>query len=683
MTREDSYKVTKRRSARLPRWEFAVVWLVLMTLHALCAAYLLAMARLYFFMENPNMAYISNLLAFPEQRKFRLFGTFVGILGGLHTVQLVLHIASSIHARALVVWPRDAMITRLLKFIMRYKPGKTSSFSESKSRIHNTAMRTLTAIEKALSVQGSHFEFIFVLRKAVEVAAQIYQCYNYSTLISRVWINQAFVAMTVINCLVTPILNHLMLASASRAVTKVSSIRSLNARIPAIRERTLCVTVDTLLTAISSLAIPLAIFIPWAHKFDPNQWTFPSEILYDDTMYTRLIYENQSIFALSIRDSLLKVIPHGSLLLGLASISFILEKNPVNGSSVKKNVSTAIKVSSAAPQHPPEFSGLGRLQDIAVFIFFLVVSTVVLALHIRADMLLANANSCTAQMCEQSVRPWFAQNVSCSVVKFNCYRQGVASPAEDALGGLERNALASIIFEHCSEFRMTSSIREFPNLLGLELWNVTIVNWGIEAALNANLHPKMGFLVMVRVNMTELPEGVLTTPLPYHLTDFEIVLSNLSRIPDAVSEAWINAETLYFEHASLETFPTTLFCLPVVEVSLVNNNLKTLPDDLFSSDIYPSFYTTLALSYNPLPVLPEAAKESLIILELWLPYTTITTLPSWTVTIVGDLIEAGNSPVCEDDTTQLLDIVECSSTEWNPLENGFYPLSFVEPTRQL
>ncbi|KAG6958936.1 hypothetical protein JG688_00010315 [Phytophthora aleatoria] len=540
MTREDSYRVdadgytTKWRPTQLPRREFVVAWLVLMTLHALCAAYLLAMARLYFFMENPNMAYISNLLAFPEQRRFRLFGVLVGILGGLHAVQLILHIASSIHSRALVVWPRDAVITRFKKFIPGYKPGKTSSFAESKSRIHNTGMPALTAIEKTLSVQGSHFELIFVLRKAVEVAAQIYQCHNYSTLISPVWINQAFVVMTVINCLITPLLNHLMLASASRAVTKVASTRSLSARIPAIRERTFNLKFST----------TTCNFIPWARRFDPIQSTFPTEILYDDTTYTRLIYENQSIFALSATDSLLKIIPHGSLLFGLVKYQL---------HSREKSFESLIS----------QEKRWDRNQSIFTTPTYRMVSAVVLALHIRADKLVANANSCIAQMCEQSVRPWSAHNVSCSVVMFNCYRQGVTSPAENALDSLERNALASIIFEHCSEFRMPSSIREFPNLLGLELWNVTILNWGIEAALNANLHPKMGFL-----------------------------------------------------HSSLEEFPTAFFRLPIVEVSLVNNNLKTLPGDLFSSYIFPSFYTTLALSYNPLQVLPKLAKELRVIDEL-------------------------------------------------------------------
>ncbi|KAG7379651.1 hypothetical protein PHYPSEUDO_008334 [Phytophthora pseudosyringae] len=676
----------RRKRTGLPRQDFVVVWMLLMALHALCGAYLLAMARLYFFMENPSMAYVANLLAVPERRRFRLFGAFVGIIGGLHAAQLVLHLASSIQARAFVVWPRGAVASRLMKVIGRHQPQKSANFATSKTRLHNVAMRGLAALEKALSVQGSHFELLFVLRKAVEVAAQIYQCHSYSTLISRVWINEAFVAITATNCVATAILNHLMLAASSRSAAKVASTGSFNAnsRIPTVRERTLCVTVDVLLSTISSLVLPVAIFVPWTRKFDWTNLTFPNEVLYDDEMYARLIYENQSIFALSTTDSLLKVVPHGSLLLGLAGISFILENNaPTSSSRVKKT--NIVKVSSTAPTSPPpQVWGTPRLvQDVGVSLVFLTASALVLALHIRADTFVSNASPGTTQMCEQSVRPWFAQNVSCSVVKYNCYRQGVTSPAEDALDALERKALASIVFEHCSEFRMPSSIRDFSNLLGLELWNVTLVTWGVEAALEAQLHPKMLFLVMVRVNMSTLPEGVLRPPLPNLLSDFEIVLSNLTTIPEAVAEAWTSAETMYLEHSRLEEFPAALFRLPLVEVSLINSNLQALPADLFTSDAYPSSYTVLTFSFNPLHNLPALAKEGLEMNKLWLSHTNTTTLPAWTEAAVHELIEVGNSPICQEEAAQLADIVECSDSEWNPLESGSYPLAFVEATRQL
>ncbi|KAG6943668.1 hypothetical protein JG687_00018312 [Phytophthora cactorum] len=56
---------------------------------------------------------------------------------------------------------------------------------------------------------------------------------------------------------------------------------------------------------------------------------------------------------------------------------------------------------------------------------------------------------------------------------------------------------------HCSEFVMPESIREFPSLMGIELWNTTLVRWGEESALSAELHPMMLFLIMGYVNMTE------------------------------------------------------------------------------------------------------------------------------------------------------------------------------------
>ncbi|KAG6955907.1 hypothetical protein JG687_00010905 [Phytophthora cactorum] len=76
----------------LPTIEYVVVWLLLLCVHGLCAAFLLAKGVIYFFMENPLMAYYANLLALPERRYFCLFGTLVGIVGALHGLQLALHL---------------------------------------------------------------------------------------------------------------------------------------------------------------------------------------------------------------------------------------------------------------------------------------------------------------------------------------------------------------------------------------------------------------------------------------------------------------------------------------------------------------------------------------------------------------------------------------------------------------
>jgi len=270
---------------------FTTVWLVLLLLHGLCACYLLAMALLYFFMENPLMAYYANLLALPEQRYFRLFGTLVGVLGALHGLQLVLHLLWTIKARAPAVFPRAAMVNGVAKFLCGTKKAAkkpvASRSSSSRTRSWLTAIRSYTAsgLQNMLSVEGNHFALVFVARKAVETGAQIVQCYRYCTLIGRVWINEAYAAMFVVNCWVTPLLDYLMLASEERAVIEASARNVTKANVAvSIRERTLCVTVDMLLTVTASLVLPLAILVPYA------AWLgFPMELLYSDVSFPNLI----------------------------------------------------------------------------------------------------------------------------------------------------------------------------------------------------------------------------------------------------------------------------------------------------------------------------------------------------------------------------------------------------------
>ncbi|KAE8882870.1 hypothetical protein PF003_g33082 [Phytophthora fragariae] len=527
------------------------------------------MARLYFFMEHPRMVYFSDLLAPADQRRFHSFGVVVGILGGLHAVHLVLHIVSSIRARALAVWPRTAIVKRGIEFLRGLSKGRkvTTPTQQTKGR---EAMRAFVEWKNGVDIEGRYFELGFVLQKVVEIVAQIEQCRRYSSLISRVWINQAFVGIVVANCILTALLNHLMLAATSRAKTRVAPT-GLTIGSSSIRERTLCVAMDALLSTISCLVLPLTIFVDWALQFDSDLWTFPTEILYGDTAFTRLVYENQAIFALSAIDGIAKLVPHASVLLSLTSISFILERSSPNA-TCSMTASSARQQSELKSRPTIRLTVATLLQHVVTSVGFFTAAAVVLALHFEAEHLVSNADPSIAQMCLESVRPWFAQNVSCSVVKYNCYRHGVASRTRDVLENLQRETLTSIIFAHCSAFKMLASIRDFPNLLGIEIWNVTLERWGPEAALSADLHPKMVFLIMAYANMTTLPQGVLSPPLPDLLSDIEIVSTNLTIIPEEVGDVWINLQVLYVENSPLEEFPTALFRLPLSDVSLVNTH---------------------------------------------------------------------------------------------------------------
>ncbi|KAL4138981.1 hypothetical protein PRIC2_002481 [Phytophthora ramorum] len=518
----------------LPTFTFVVVWLLSLALHGLCATYLLAMALLYYFMENPLMAYYTNLLALPKHRYFRLFGFLVGILGALHGLQLVLHLVWTIKARAPAVFPRAAMINRVVKFLGRLKKTKTqpieSQSSRSRSSISSFSSFTAAGLHDMLSVEGNHFALVFMARKAAEATAQIVQCHRYSTLIGRVWINQFYAAMVIVNCWVTPLLDYLMRSSDSRAAKEAQTRNVVKTNTTSsTRERAICVTVDTLLTMAPCLILPLAIFVPYAQAF-------------------------------------------------------------------------------------------------------------------------------------------------------NTYWHGVLSPASDALDHLQNDAVTAIVFEHCPEFEMPSSIRRFRNLLGVELWNVSIVKWDVDSALSANLHPSMIYLVMVYTNMTEMPQGLLTRPLPPLLGDIEISITNLTRIPDELAEAWENVRLVYLEHAPLKEFPTALFQIPSLSVSLIDDGLESVPEDLFTTVSLLDEYLEIAFSYNPIKSLPKSIRDGLLINYLSIDHTELTDLPAW-VDGVGQWINLGGSSICNATKPEVPKLADCTDWGWNPMADGRYPLSIVSPLR--
>ncbi|ETK94912.1 hypothetical protein F441_02194 [Phytophthora nicotianae CJ01A1] len=678
----------------VPTVEYVVVWLLLLCCHGLCAAFLLAKGMIYFFMENPLMAYYANLLALPECRYFRLFGTLVGILGALHGLQLVLHLLWSIKSRSPAVFPRAAIVNRVIRHLQGLKTAKTqpvASASRSRSSITYISAATAAGLQDMLSVQGDHFALVFMIRKAAEAGAQIVQCYRYSSLISRVWINQVYAAVVVVNCWVTPALDYLMVTSDSRTDKEISMAKEDAAL--SIRERTICVTVDTLLTIMTCLALPLAIFVPYAKAFDVGWYGFPQEMLYNDVIFPNLIRENQALFALSFLDGMTKFIPHLSILLGTASISLILELYPPRRfKSIKSKRSSTVAVRGQVQNEQPE-SSLTRVKPMHVVgwsffrrwvvpVGFITAGATVLGLHLHAAHLASTGDPATMTMCLQRLRPWFAVNVSCSILEYNCYTRGVLSPPFDVLDQLQGDAVTAIVFEHCPEFEMPPAIRRFPNLLGLELWNVSIVKWDADAALNADLHPNMFYLTMAYTNMTEMPRGLLTTPLPPLLGDIEISVTNLEVVPDELADAWSNVRLVYLEHAPLKEFPTALFKIPSLSVSLLDDGLETIPEDLFTTVSLLDEYLEICFSYNPIKNLPSSTRENVFINYLTLDHTGLTNLPTW-ANGAGQWINLGGCPICNDTEAILPEVADCTDWGWNPMVDGRFPLALVAQFRRL
>lgn len=311
---------------------------------------------------------------------------------------------------------------------------------------------------------------------------------------------------------------------------------------------------------------------------------------------------------------------------------------------------------------------------------FVAAGALALGLHLHAAYLASTADADTMKMCLQGLRPWFSVNVSCSVLEYNCYNHNVPYPVNDILERLQSDAVTAIVFEHCPEFRMPASIRRFSNMLGLELWNVSIVEWGADTALNADLHPDMIYLIMVYTNMTAMPQGLLTAPLPPLLADIEISITNLTLIPDELADAWSNVRLVYLEHAPLKEFPTALFEIPSLSVSLLDDGLETVPEDLFTTISLLDEYLEVCFSYNPIKSLPSSIREGMLISYLSIDHTNLTELPAWTDS-VGQWIELGGSPICNNTEVQLSAITNSFDYGLGPFIAGKYPIWLVEQYR--
>uniref|UniRef100_K3WSF5 Uncharacterized protein n=1 Tax=Globisporangium ultimum (strain ATCC 200006 / CBS 805.95 / DAOM BR144) TaxID=431595 RepID=K3WSF5_GLOUD len=78
-----------QRKVELPGHAFTVVCMLLFFLHAFCGAFLIARARLYWYIEHPYLVYFVDLLAPEENRHFKFVGTSFGCLGALHLLRLL------------------------------------------------------------------------------------------------------------------------------------------------------------------------------------------------------------------------------------------------------------------------------------------------------------------------------------------------------------------------------------------------------------------------------------------------------------------------------------------------------------------------------------------------------------------------------------------------------------------
>ncbi|GLE07418.1 hypothetical protein PINS_up017627 [Pythium insidiosum] len=159
--------------------------------------------------------------------------------------------------------------------------------------------------------------------------------------------------------------------------------------------------------------------------------------------------------------------------------------------------------------------------------------------------------------CRMPQFPWFANGAACAIVEYNCYRQH-RMPNETSLAMLDAKTVLQVLFTHCPILTVPGELQTFKNLLSMEIFNSTIVEWSFSAALTDSTHSQITYLGLIRVNMTELPEGIFHKALPPSLLDIEISISNLTRLPSELSSVWHEMDIVCVEYSHLSEFPSVV-----------------------------------------------------------------------------------------------------------------------------
>ncbi|KAJ0392145.1 hypothetical protein P43SY_005420 [Pythium insidiosum] len=518
-----------------------------------------------------------------------------------------------------------------------------------------------------LGLDSTYFDLVFSVREALEVSAQCFQLHRFSELVARRSVSHSLLVLLVLNCWSSLLLHRLFRGRLALG-------------------RVACLTIDLALNMVASMALPMIVFLPYALMFDVETFSLPVEVLYNDVMSTTLVLENRAVFALSWADGVSKLIPHIATLSTLRSLRVVFLEARTSTVRPSHQAAHDIVPGSAVGKptkqqrisHTPLTRRLLNALPSVLHLAFVVLSVVIIVLHTRA---FATRGRDSIEGCKQAVHPWFGSTYTCAIYEYNCYRRGVDSPPEDVLESLDRDSLVVLIFTHCPSLRVPRAIRRFPRLLGLQIWNATLVQWTADASIDAAIHSWMTYLVLARVNMTTLPDGMLQ-PLPDMLLDIELSVTNLTALPDDLHERWHDLTVLYIEHAQLSEFPRALLHLAVDDLSLCGQQIETIPA---LAGLTHSYFV-LTLAGNPLRALPATIQPEVTFGFVVLDDTLLSSAPLWLLDQVLIELNLHGTPLCLNATheaTSLVDQRLARACEARALTaDGRFPLALATGLRQ-
>lgn len=592
----------------LPRSWLVASWFVIITLHAACGVYLVLNGCLHLYLTTPQLVYLSGFTADMNLWHFKRAALVYICVGVLHLARVAYILIVSLRNRA---------------FPFRYKQRRIvirHRFSPEPTVLGTVARLVSQTLERQglLYSQGG-FTKVFIVQEIIVVFSQTYQANRCCNLLSRSWISSLYVALVIANCWIIPSLCF-CLRDHRQAVL-----------------RAVLLSVDALLNMGSCFVLPFLIFWPYYCAFDTSTGNFPLSVQYDSIWQSRLITEMQMVFALSLPDLLSKMLNNLTVFASLMSVSRLLlpqqtpGRLPIRSSLVKASFQSPRTTSLSNAKAVTTNRWIALLQILLVAWGLSLLGIYCAALN-RTKTPLAG--------CIGLAHPWFSMKYSCSIIEINCYRRQVESPTREDLVVLNPESLLFLCISHCPGVRVPTEIQAFPNLLGVQLHNCTILEWSTASAISATIHTRLTAVVVTRCNMSSFPQGLLQ-PMPTMLSSIVFSHTNLRTLPTGLRQVWKPILHLIFDYSDLQEVPESIFQLDVVSFSFVGNRIQHLP----SLDNIHKAIQIIDLGINPLQDLPatigSGASMGLLNLEL----SNISSIPPWFATNLK-FAAANGSPYC-------------------------------------
>lgn len=437
-------------------------------------------------------------------------------------------------------------------------------------------------------------------------------------MVSRVYISNFFAVLIFINCWSTPIVLHYY------------SNRPPLARL-------VCLLLDIGLDFVSTVVVPLVLVIPYFHYFDPLAQDFVSLVWYNDVLLVTAVNDFRLVMITTWSELATRMMFIVSMLMCLENSKYLLrpdysqnQTQPAQAAIVVKSATHAVD-ESRAPSYTPARrkqesqelrNSFSRRLAFLMHVSFMFWGLAVLVLHIRA------ATHSLLAGCALQVRPWFASKPACALMYVNCHTDqtdGNLRDLSNLMTCVDEHSLVHIVIRHCPNVAIPPQIQAFPNLLGMKIYNSTISCWEKEAALTARHHPNVLLLYIVNVNMTQIPDGLLSEDFPQHLRDIEISGTNLTQLPDTLDERWQTYGILVLELCLFEVFPQVVGRMKMT-VFVLGSNLFT---DVSAEFLANPAAFVIVMSKTPIASLPATLGGIVSAKYLVFDYTNLATLPSW------------------------------------------------------